>query len=245
MKQTAGLSVRRAVWMAAVLTLVGAVLAWRLVSWTDRGMRADLLQQTRLVAETLEITRVQALTGTQADLDNPYYQRFKEQFFAASSANPLCRFFYLMGRKADGTVYILVDSEPPDSKDYSPPGQVYNEVSEGIRRAFDSKFGTVEGPVADRWGVWISALVPIRSPQTGDVLAVLGMDIDARVWKWDVAARAALPMGLLLVLLIGVAAILFISARRVNAAPKPVLRRLLPYLTVIVLLLLPRYVTML
>jgi len=52
---------------------------------------------------------------------------------------------------------------------------------------------------------------------TGAVAAVLGMDIDASVWKWDVAARAALPVGLMLVLLIGVAAVfaVFISARRV------------------------------
>jgi hypothetical protein len=50
-------------------------------------------------------------------------------------------------------------------------------------------------------------LVPLTDARTGAVVAVLGMDIDARAWRRDVAARAALPVGLMLVLLIGVAAV--------------------------------------
>ncbi len=34
-------------------------------------------------------------------------------------------------------------------------------------------------PVTDSWGTWVSALIPMSDPQTGAVLAVLGMDIDA------------------------------------------------------------------
>ncbi|MCX7003616.1 MAG: PAS domain S-box protein, partial [bacterium] len=105
------------------------------------------------------------------------------------------------------------------------------------RRVFTTKTAAVTGPITDRWGVWVSALVPLTDPQTGAMLAVLGMDIDARVWNWDVAAKAALPAGLILVLLIG-AATLLASASRSSATPKPILRRLLPPLTVMVILLL-------
>jgi len=56
--------------------------------------------------------------------------------------------------------------------------------------------------VTDRWGTWISALVPIRDPQTGALVAVLGMDIDARDWKWEVAAQVMLPAGFIMMLLI-------------------------------------------
>ncbi|MDP2996131.1 MAG: PAS domain S-box protein [Bryobacterales bacterium] len=129
-----------------------------------------------------------------------------------------------------------MDNEPPGSPDYSPPGQVYNEAPEGFRHVFDTRTETAEGPVTDRWGTWISALVPLADPQSGQILAVLGMDSDAQAWKWEVAAKAALPVGLMLVLLIGVTAF-FAAARRADPSPKPVLGRLLPPLAAMVSLL--------
>ncbi|MBM4288199.1 MAG: PAS domain S-box protein, partial [Deltaproteobacteria bacterium] len=86
------------------------------------------------------------------------------------------------------------------------------------------------------WGLWVSGLVPIIDPQTGEMLAVLGMDITARTWNWQVAGRAALPVGLILALLISTAAVLA-ATRRAEATPKPVLRRLLPPLTALLIML--------
>ena len=193
--------------------LLMAVLAvWALFAgWTvqraDREIRSELLIQTRMVAQAISFERVKALTGTKSDLDGPHYWRIKEQLAAVRSTNPQCRFLYLMGRKFDGTIFFFVDSERADSKDYSPPGQKFPEASKDFRRMFDTKTELVEGPVTDRWGVWISTLIPLTDPQTGAMIAVLGMDIDARTWKWNVAAKAALPAGLLLVLLIGIFAV--------------------------------------
>jgi len=216
--------------------IVGALFIWWTVAQVDREMRADLLKQARLVTQAINFKNLQALSGTMEDLESPSYQRLKEQLAAVRLANPQCRFFYLMGRKVDGTVFFFLDSEPADSKEYSPPGQVYTEVPTSYRRVFDTKDGAVLGPDIDRWGTWVSALVPIINPQTGTVLGVLGMDIDANAWKWNVATRAALPVGIMLVLLISVVAIFFVTLR-INASPKPVLRRLLPSLAVIVILL--------
>jgi len=223
---------------AALLAILvaGALFAWWMAARADRELRADLLQQARLVTQGLDIGLVQALSGSGADLDKPGYLRLKKQLAAVRSANPQCRFLYLMGRKADGVVFFFVDSEPAGSKDYSPPGNVYDDASNELRNVFDTRVPFVEGPLPDEWGVWVSGLAPLTDPQTGAVVAVLGMDIDARDWKWNVAARAALPVGLMLVLLIGVAAVFF-SARRVDASPKPVLRRLLPPLAAMVILL--------
>ena len=213
----------------------GAPFVWWATAKADRQMRADLLQQARLVAQAMDVGQVKALTGTKADLDSPDYQRLKEQLMSVGSAQPSCKWLYLMGREADGTVFFYVDSESPNVVDPSPPGQVYEEAPVGYRRVFDAKTEAVDGPVTDRWGVWVTALVPLTDPPTGAVLAVLGMDVDARTWKWDVATRAALPVGLMLVLLIGLATA-FASTRRVGASPKPVLRRVLPPLAAVSML---------
>jgi PAS domain S-box-containing protein len=224
-----------AVGLLAVLA-AGVLFAWWTAARADRALRAELLQQTRLVARAVSIDRVRALTGTAADLGSPDYTQLKDQLAAVRSANPRCRFVYLTGRKTDGTVFFFLDSEPAGSEDYSPPGQVYEEVSADYRRVFDTGAETVEGPVPDRWGTWVSALVPLTDAATGTVVAVLGLDFDARTWKRDVAADAALPVGLMLVLLIGAAAA-FVSTRRADLSPKPIMRRLLPPLAAMMILL--------
>ena len=200
----------------------GSYFAWRTVVRTDREMRADLLHQTQLLAQTLDAKRVRTLTGTEADLEKPEYLRIKEQFATARAANPLCRFLYLMGCKPDGTLFYLVDNEEPDSEDYSPPGQVYKEAPVALLHVFTTHASEVEGPTTDRWGTWVSGLVPILDSKAGSVdpespilpsgneppnirtasgtgreavLAVLGMDIDVRNWN-RILVHAALPPAL-------------------------------------------------
>lgn len=171
-----------------VVLFAGACATWWIVLRADREMRASLLLETRLMAQGVNIERIEALSGTEADLTNPVYLQLKEQLAATRASAPLCRFVYLLGRKPDGALFFFVDSEPADSKDCSPAGQVYEEATEGFSRVFTGGVEVVEGPVPDRWGTWISALVPISGPQTssdntaGKILATFGMDIDARDW---------------------------------------------------------------
>jgi PAS domain S-box-containing protein len=219
---------RLAPWLRGTLLLALSVGVIGLAARrTDRSLRVELLQQARLVTQALDMGQIKALSATAADLATPGYQRLKEQLMAIGSANADCRWFYLLGRKADGTVFIFVDSEPRDAKDASPPGQVYDEVPAGYRRVFDTHTEAVVGPVADRWGRWVSALVPLTDPADGALVAVLGMDIDARIWWWRVAASMVFPASLMLVLLIGAAVVLVVH-RPVAPSPKPLMRRLLP-----------------
>jgi PAS domain S-box-containing protein len=192
---------RRAGLILAIL-VVGGLFAFWAMHRTDRNMRGDLIKQARLLAAAVNIDRVLALTGTEADLDSPNYLRIKEQLANARRTNKNCRFMYLMGRLSDGRVFFYVDSEPAGSEDESPPGQVFGEISTEYLHAFDAGAELVEGPVSDRWGTWVSALIPMTDPKTGDLIAFFGMDITARTWKWSVAAAAVLPMSLTFVLII-------------------------------------------
>lgn len=190
-----------------ILLTVWAVFARWTVNRTDLEMRAELLQQTRIVAQAIDVARIQSLMGTEDDLNNPHYLRIKEQLSAVRLGNPKCRFIYLMGRKFDGTIFFFVDSERVGSQDYSPPGQVYTEAPAVYRNVFVTEAETVVGPSTDRWGVWVSGLVPIYDPRTRTLLAVLGIDLDAHAWKRNVTARVVMPVGMMLVMLIGVFAV--------------------------------------
>lgn len=226
--------------MAIALTamlIAGVAAIWWMTEQIDRVMKEDLLQKAELVAQMIEPSRIRNLTATEADLTSRDYQLFKKQISRAMHANDKCRFLYLMGRKEDGTVFFYVDSEPPESKDYSPPGQVYDDIPEGYRRVFDTRTAAVEGPAVDKWGTWISALVPLTDPGSGRLIAVLGMDIDARIWQRDVAAHAALPAGLTLSLLILLTSWMVAARSRRDVSVRPIQSRLMIPLGVMLLLL--------
>ncbi len=207
------------------LLILGASLTFWIVKRADLGLRKNLLYQAHLLAQAINLERVRELTGTEADQNQPAYLRIKEQLATVRAATPHYRFIYLMGRKADDTIFIFVDSESEASKDYSPPGQIYHEVPSDYRRVFETKIESVVGPVVDRWGVWVSALIPLNDPLTGELIAVLGVDMDSRHWN-GMLARAALPpllltLALMAILLLGSA----LAARRARAgaasAPRP------------------------
>ena len=156
-------------------------------------MREELLRDTRLAMQAIDYNRVKKLSGTEADLSSPEYLRLKDQFMAVRNASPKCRFLYLLGRRDDGKVFIYVDSEPAGSKDESPPGQIYEEISPEYLNAFDKKTGCTVGPVVDRWGTWVTSLAPLIDTSNGEPVAFVGMDVDARQWKWTAAREGLVP----------------------------------------------------
>jgi PAS domain S-box-containing protein len=129
-----------------------------------------------MVKQTIDLENLKQLTGTRADTNLPAYLRLKEQFATLRAAIPDCRFIYLLGQKADGPLFFYLDNEPPDSKDYSPPGQVYTEAPDGFRRGFARRESVTDGPYVDRWGKWVSAAIPIPDPR----MAVQGLATPAQ-----------------------------------------------------------------
>jgi len=183
----------------------GMVLTLWTVQQEENFLREELLTKTRLIQGSVSPGLVKVLQGTDADLVSPDYQALKEQMIQIRSTDPLIRFVYVLGQRPDGTVFFFIDSEPPESEDYSPPGQMYPEASATLLNAFTTGVETTEGPDADRWGTWVSGLIPITDPQTGEIIAVLGTDVDARDWTVQIiiaSAPAVIAMLLLLLLLL-------------------------------------------
>ncbi len=200
-KQTMRQKKRMGAWIAsamAAVMLAGVMLAWWAIERTDTEMRKALLHQTRMVAGGVDSEQIKALSGNETDLEKPEYQHLKTQFAGIKQASPQCRFIYLFGQNTKGVLFYYVDNEPPDSEGYSPPGQTYDEASEEVLRVFNTQTAAVTGPQTDRWGTWVSGLVPIFDPKTGHRIAVLGMDVDARTWRRTALTAAIWPTGLLL-----------------------------------------------
>ncbi|NLG34838.1 MAG: PAS domain S-box protein [Lentisphaerae bacterium] len=221
---------RRTGWMLAGLVLLGVgVSAW-IVHQMDRDLREHLLVQTRMVAQSLDPEEIRELSGTEADWSKPGYRRIKAHLESLRAAKPNGRFIYLLGQREDGRIFFHVDNVEQGHEDESPAGMIYEDAPEAFRRVFASGEGAVTGPFSDAWGMFISGAVPLRDPETGAVLTVVAVDIDAGDWRWDVLSRAAVPAGLVWVLLIVLGVLLALMGRTGPSSPKPILRRLLPSL---------------
>jgi diguanylate cyclase (GGDEF)-like protein/PAS domain S-box-containing protein len=200
--------------ISAVIAFGVAFTYWT-ASHEDRRMREELLGLAHTAAASLNLDMVKRLSGAPEDLETPEYQRLKHQLMRMRSVNPRCRFIYLMGRR-DGAIFIHVDSERPDSNDYSPPGQIYSEAPDAAHRIFNTGENAVHGPYTDRWGDWISAFTPLVDPDTGKLLVVFGMDIGSRDWMTLITLHGATPIliTLLLATLISVYFVLYQRAER-------------------------------
>ncbi len=131
---------------------------------------------------------IKALDVNASDLDKDAYRQLKDGLIRLKALRTDVVFTYLYTQK-DSDIYFLADSEPPDSKGYSPPGQPFGEATEADQRIFEDGEAFVTQPTADRWGTWISALIPVKDPLTGQVIAVLGMDYDAGKWTAAIAGQ--------------------------------------------------------
>ncbi len=197
----------------ALIVAVGTVCGWHLADMAQRQTREDLMRQAQLLSLALDCEQIRGLSGGKGDLDSPGYQTLKSQFIAIRRAAPKWRFIYLMGRRDAETVFFYVDSEPADSPSYSYPGQPYEEASAAIQHVFDSGEESLEGPIPDRWGTWISAFVPIMDPQTNTPQAVLGVDLDATV-RIQLLLPFALPVIVLTALLVALTTGFFVIRQR-------------------------------
>lgn len=187
--------------IALVIIIAGVLLTVWTAQQQDQQLRTELLTKARIAAETVHPAMVEALTGSPSDLVSPDYQHLKVQMARIRAADPSIRFTYLMGQRPDG-LFFYVDSEPPDSEDYSPPGQVYTEASPILLRAFSEKGEMTEGPVSDRWGTWVSASVAVTDPETGRLVALFGMDLDAAYWYITIAKSCAAIISASLLILV-------------------------------------------
>lgn len=224
--------------VAVFVVAAGIFFIDRIVQSIDSQMRAELLRQTQLMARAIDSEDIQALSGTAEDMAKPEYAELRAQLKAMVQSERLIQYVYLMGRAPDRTVFFYLDVVGNSSEYDEPslPGDPYAAASDQLRQSFDTARPFVEGPIADEWGEWVSALVPILTPEENITRAVLGVDIAARDWRWALVARSAVPVGLLCTLLILIVTLLMVK-HPVDVRARPILSQLLPPLSVMVVVL--------
>jgi len=150
------------------------------------------------------------LNALPEDTLKPEYTKLKLMLLQIRNLNKSARFSYIYTIR-NGKVLFMVDSEPKNSPDCSPPGQELTEATSLDKKLMEDGSKQKIEFSEDRWGNWVSILVPLKHPVTHKTIAVFGMDFDAKVWKsirWTDLALAILIVFLSLVATVFIAIII-------------------------------------
>ncbi len=161
-------------------------------------LRETLVGHLQTAAQIITPETINLLHLEAPNVPSEFYRDLQQRFTRVGDFNPSIRWLYLLGYEK-GMVYFLLDSQPTRYRGLepeTPPGELYPEASDELLQAFRTPGSKpfIEGPVSDRWGTWISALVPICQPRTHRVLAIVGMDVDYSTWQKRVAQSRLGPI---------------------------------------------------
>ncbi|MBK9120565.1 MAG: CHASE domain-containing protein [Phycisphaerales bacterium] len=158
----------------------GGVLVEQRVTQLDEDRRAVLLYQAEALARTINPEFARALTFGPDDLTNPVYERFCEQM-ASYRALLGYRGIWTLAER-DGELVFGPESYPRDDPHASAPGTIYQQPSREVRAIFRTGCGFTEGPFADEYGDFVSAIASVRDPDCGKILLAVGIDVEAAGW---------------------------------------------------------------
>lgn len=169
--------------------------------------KQKVLQIAHTVEAILPKAEIQSLPENPDELAGKNFNQLKKILQQVIQVNQKARFAYIYIER-NGNLYFVVDSEPESSPDYSPPGQEFTEAKPIDKQPFADGKALVTMPVTDRWGTWVSAEVPLIDPLNGRIIAVLGMDYNAKEWEKQILFETFQSSLLVLIILILILVIL-------------------------------------
>lgn len=152
-----------------IVFIGGWILTYRTGESIRNEMKSELLSTCRFAASTINPEDLKG-NETQTDPDEPNYDRLRRTLEAIQSTKPEFRTLYLKVHKGDK---ILLDS-PAGGEETE---EEYEESQKTLLGATGKTEPTLIEDYTDKEGRWTSAFLPIRDQATGDVLAVLGINV--------------------------------------------------------------------
>lgn len=202
-------SVQRAGWLIALFVIIaggllaGHVIGQGRVSSADENLRNEMLEEAVFIARTLDTNMVKALSFEAEDSEKVEFQVLGHQLASYLSISEY-RGFYTLGW-GDGELRFGPESYAADDPEASPPGTVYLYPPPGLQEVFETGLPYVVGPYTDEYGSFVSAFAPVIDARTGEVLAVVGIDIDGSVLQEQLNSEliaALIPVIVLIIILL-------------------------------------------
>ncbi len=211
--------------------VLGALLLLGGVSFAVMGLRADSRKRTRLEQDlaaltfSLDWTALRSLTREPATVDGDTRARLGNfLIWARDSHHSIPEAFFLV-RDGRDDLRVLLSSDPVWEQRSSVDVADVSSVAKLMGEVLDTGTGGVAGPFSTPAGPLVAVATPIADPSAGEIMAVFGVYRHAGNWWYSVASAVAIPAGLLLALLIVLAAAIWVKRK---PSEKPVLRLFIP-----------------
>ncbi len=211
--------------MVLILLISVGIGIWQAAKQQEM-IKEDLLEFVKIMALNVSPSMIGSLQGDGSDLQNPQYQQLKSLLTQAATIETKLKFAYVFGIKADDTLFFYADSEPPNSPDYSPPGQIYEDASPQDLLVFKKGLSQVFAN-SDSWGNWISVEIPIFDETGNRVIASMNVDIPQSRYYQQIIFAGMVPF------LVGIvfALVLFVI-RRLSLKDEMMLNQRAVYLAI-------------
>jgi PAS domain S-box-containing protein len=201
-KHSDGRFTNKTLWAVIMLLALLIGLGWWLgelhVKNTDIEKREYLLGQAVDLAHAIDPQLIKDLTFTAADRDLPAFKQLCEQLKCYQPIGHYRGIYSMVLR--DGKIFFGPESYAKDDPQASPPGTLYERPSEEDYTIFKNGQPVATGPYADEYGTFVSALAPVFDPQSGQMLMVIGLDIEAADWQAIITQQRFIAILLLLTL---------------------------------------------
>jgi len=198
-----------------IISLVSGVL-----HYAHKTVMAEVGDKVRgiahLAAREVQATDLDAVDRS-SSTNTPEFQRTLSRLNSFRRANEDIRYIYTyrpIDQVSEKSWRVLVDADPLDidangngvideDEAGNPPGSLYDEGVPAMRDAYTKRLPT-SSVLIDQWGSFISGFAPVLHPETGEAVAIVGVDVplDKVEQRLRMVNRAGLATGLLLALLL-------------------------------------------
>jgi PAS domain S-box-containing protein len=212
---------RRTLLLVWTLVAAAGVAAgwWQVAQMRSRLLR-ELLDNAQRCAVAFHPGEMRVLAGGPSDFASPVYLSVKSRLARLRQVNPRIRFVCIFRYvPLTGRTILLADSEPPDSRKISNPGDEYADATRrpGLQAILRGSLPAFAGPLADSSGTRLTGYASLGDrPPGGDQVQpeeILALDMAADHWRRDLLA-AGLQAAVYAWLLLGLPVAGFLMFRR-------------------------------
>lgn len=187
---------QKTIFLLGILVIVSSGIAGSvyLGKSSEEKEKKELIKISHLSIAAFDYRQIAAFHEN-INPDNPYYQRIREQLVSVNGSleNFDIKWIYLMKKEGNNWIFS-VDPTDENASDYTPPGTPYDDYPKELDQVLDKNDSIIVGPYSDQWGEFISIFEPIEDLESGKVVGVLGIDVDAGFWRENILKSQIFPI---------------------------------------------------
>ena len=163
---------------------------------TKKNITNNLLYFSESVSAAINPERVKTLTASSLDDNNPDNIRLNQQLQKVQTYlnTQGIRWSYLIFKK-DNQFLFSASSISAQSTLVIPNQAMFIKIHpQSFKKSFQNQQAILSQPYQDEWGKFISAFIPIKDFSTGELLAVIGFDINYQYIQSQINHQIILPI---------------------------------------------------